>query len=133
MRTNTLVVLIAIAILGLSSPAMAHGVGGGGGGGKGGSGMSHGHFGNHGHFGHHFFPRFLRNQVFFGDGWGWGWGSYPGSGGDTTVFVSQSAPRFPAADVTGSTAATPCRWNAETFNVPSSAGGKRPVEVVSCR
>lgn len=73
MRTNTLVVLIAVAMLGGSSIAMAKG----GGGGSGGSGMSHGS--GHGHFGHHF-QRFLRNQVFFGDGWGWAWGPYSGDG-----------------------------------------------------
>ena len=59
MRTNTLVLLIAAAIVGGSSIATAHGVGGGGG--KGGSGMSHGHFG------HHFFRNhFLRNQALLG-------------------------------------------------------------------
>jgi hypothetical protein len=125
MRSKTLVVVIAFAVMGVSSTAIAKGGGGGGGaGGKGGSAV--GHFG-HGHFfGHHF----RRNQAFLG-GWGWGWGPY-GEGGytDTTVVVS---PRFPAADVTGSVAATPCHWNSETFTVPSSSGGNRPVEVVSCR
>jgi hypothetical protein len=123
MRSKTLVVVIAFAVMGVSSTAIAKGGGGGGGaGGKGGSAV--GHFG-HGHFfGHHF----RRNQAFLG---GWGWGPY-GEGGytDTTVVVS---PRFPAADVTGSVAATPCHWNSETFTVPSSSGGNRPVEVVSCR
>jgi hypothetical protein len=126
MRTNTLVVLIAVAMLGGSSIAMAKG----GGGGSGGSGMSHGS--GHGHFGHHF-QRFLRNQVFFGDGWGWAWGPYSGDGANTTVLVQQTVPRFPAADLTGSTPATPCHWNAETFTVPSSRGGTGPVQVVSCR
>jgi hypothetical protein len=34
--------------------------------------------------------------------------------------------------VTGSVAAGPCNWNQQTFTVPSSAGGTRPIEVVSC-
>jgi hypothetical protein len=84
MRTNTLVALIAVAIIGGSSLAMARG-GSGGGGGGGWSGMSHGSHGavNRGHF---VGRRFLRNQVFFGDGWGWGWAPYH--------FVQQSVPRF---------------------------------------
>jgi|SRR5215467_5216091 hypothetical protein len=126
MRTNTLVVLIAIAMLGGSSMAMAKG----GGGGSGGSGISHGM--SHGHFFHRF-HRFPRNPVFFGDGWGWGWGPYSGDGANTTVFVQQSVPRFPVAGVTSSVAATPCHWNAETFTVPSAKGGTGPVQVVSCR
>jgi hypothetical protein len=92
MRTNTLVVLIAVAMLGGSSIAMAKGSGGG----SGRSGMSHGS--GHGHFGHHF-QRFLRYQVFFGDGWGWAWGPYSGDGANTTVLVQQNVPRFPAADL----------------------------------
>jgi hypothetical protein len=124
MRTNSLVVLIAIAVLCMNSTAIAKGGGGGGGGGK--SGMSHGHFG---HFNH--FRNFPRNQPILG-GWGWDWDWGPGYGGGTNVLVSQqSAPAFPAAAVTGSL--PPCHWNNESFNVPSSAGGKRAVEVVSCR
>jgi len=125
MRTNTLVALIAVALVGGSSIAMAKGGGSGSGGGMG-MGMGHGHFGHH-------FHRFLRNQVFFGDGWGWGWGPYSGDAANTTVFVQQSVPRFPAANLTGSTPATPCHWNAETFTVPASKGGTGPVQVVSCR
>jgi hypothetical protein len=126
MRTNTLVVLIAIAMLGVSSTAIA---GKGGGGGKGGSGMSHGHFGHH-------FPRnhFLKNQALLGGwGWGWDWGwPYSDSGGsNTTVVFPQATPRV--ANATGSSATTPCHWNEDTFTVPSSAGGTRPVQVVSCR
>ena len=70
-------------------------------------------------------------QAFFGDGWGWA--PYSGEGGNTTVFVQQSVPRFPVADVTGSTPASPCHWNAETFTVPTAKGGTGPVQVVSCR
>jgi hypothetical protein len=127
MRTNTLVVLIAIAVLGVSSTAMARGSGSGGGG-KG------GHFGRS-HFGHnHFDHRFRRNQVLLnGWGWDWGWGPYDYSGyGNTTVVAfPQATPQ--AANTTGSIAATPCHWNAETFTVPSSAGGTGPVQVVGCR
>jgi hypothetical protein len=130
MRTNTLVVLIAIATLGVSSAAMARGSGGGGGG-KGWSGG--GHVG-HSHFGHNQFDhRFLRNRFFL-NGWGWdwgGWGPYDNSGyGNTTVVAfPQAAPQV----ANGSVAATPCHWNAETFTVPSSTGGTGPVQVVSCR
>jgi hypothetical protein len=130
MRTNTLVVLIAIAILGVSSTAMARGSGGGGG--K--SWSWGGHFG-HGHFGHNQFDhRFRRNQVLLnGWGWDWGWGPYDYSGyGNTTVVAfPQATPQ--AANATGSIAATPCHWNAETFTVPSSTGGTGPIQVVGCR
>jgi hypothetical protein len=127
MRTNTLVVLMAIAILGVSSAAMAKGSGGGGGG----KGLG-GHVG-HNHFGHnHFDRRFLRNRFFLnGWGWDWGWALYDNSGyGNSTVVA------FPLATpqvANGSVAATPCHWNAETFTVPSSTGGTGPVQVVSCR
>ena len=92
-----------------------------------------GHGGSHGavNRGHFVGRRFLRNQVFFGDGWGWA--PYSGEGGNTTVFVQQSVPRFPVADVTGSTPASPCHWNAETFTVPTAKDGTGPVQVVSCR
>ena len=133
MQTKTLIVLIAAATMGASSTAMAKGGGGGG------MGMhGHGHFHNHFHFGN----RFLRNQAVLGGwGWGgdWGWGGYGDNGNsNTTVIVfpqvrpQQAKPQ--AADVTGSIAADPpCHWNTDTFTVPSSAGGTRPVEVVSCR
>jgi hypothetical protein len=127
MRTNTLVVLIAIAILGVSSAAMAKGSGSGGGG----KGLG-GHVG-HNHFGHnHFDRRFLRNRFFLnGWGWDWGWALYDNSGyGNSTVVA------FPLATpqvANGSVAAMPCHWNAETFTVPSSTGGTGPVQVVSCR
>jgi hypothetical protein len=118
MRSKILVVLIAVAVMGVSSAAMAKGAGGGG------MGM-HGH----GHMGHH--HHFRQNPFLFG-GWGWD-GPYSNDGyGNSTVVVSpQPVPRFPAADATGSTA--PCHWNQETFTVPSSAGGTRPITVASCR
>ena len=125
MRTNTLVVLIAIAMLGISSAALARGSGGG----KGGSGGGHS---GHDHFGrNHFDHRFQRNRAFF-NGWGWDWGPYDYSGyGNTTVVAfPQAIPQ--AANVTGSVAAGPCNWNQQTFTVPASAGGTRPIEVVSC-
>jgi hypothetical protein len=130
MRSKILVVLIAVALMGVSSAVMARG---GGGGGKGGSGghVGHTHSGN-AHFGNHFLRnRFLRNQAVLG-GWGWGWGYGDNGYGNTTVVAfPQATPQ--AAGVTGSIATGPCHWNADTFNVPSSGGGTRPVEVVSCR
>jgi len=134
MQSKTLAVFIATAILGISSTAMAKG-GGGGGGGKGGSG---GHF--HGHFDNHFLRnhflrnQFLRNQAFLNGWWGWGLGGWGygdnGYGNNTVVVFPQAKPR--AADVTGSTTG-PCHFNADTFNVPSAAGGTRAVQVVACR
>jgi hypothetical protein len=133
MRSKIIVVLIAVAAMDVSSAAMARGGGGGGGGGgKGGSGW-HGHaqFGRT-HFGNRFDRRFLKKQFLLG-GWGWDWGlGWPyGEGGSSTnvVVFPQATPQM--ADVTGS--ATPCHWNSETFTVPASAGGSRPVQVVSCR
>jgi len=122
MRSKILVVLIAVATIGVSSTAMAKGAVGGGGGSMG----MHGHD----HMGHH--HHFRQNLFLFGGGWGWD-GPYSNDGyGNTTVVVSpQPVPRFPAADATGSTA--PCHWNEETFTVPSSAGGARPITVASCR
>ena len=86
MQSKTLIVLIAGAIMGASSTAMAKG-GGGGGGGKG-MGHFHGHFHNHFHFGN----RFLRNQGLLNDwswGGGWGWGGY-GDNGRSSFFRKQS-------------------------------------------
>jgi hypothetical protein len=120
MRSKSLVVLIAVAVMGVSSTAMAKRSGGGG-------GMAmHSH--GHGHFVHHI----RRNPVFLG-GWGWGWPYYDSGYGNNTVVVAYPQATPQAANVTGSIAATPCRWNAETFTVPSSGGANRPVEVVSCR
>ena len=144
MRSKILVVLSAVAIMGVSSTAMARG---GMHGGMHGGMFMHGH----GHFDHHFrfvnrfnrnlFNRFNGNLGGWGSGGDWGWGGYGdnGSSNTTVVIVPQARPVvFPqakpqAADVTGSIAPDPCHWNAESFNVPSSAGGTRPVEVVSCR
>jgi hypothetical protein len=130
MRSKILVVLISVALMGVSSAAMARGGGGGGGGGKGGSGVAH----FHGRFDNHFLRHhFLRNQAVLG-GWGWGWGSGYGDNGygnTTVVAFPQATPQ--AAGVTGSIATGPCHWNADTFNVPSAGGGNRPVQVVSCR
>jgi hypothetical protein len=130
MPSKTLVVLMAVAIVGVSSTAMAKG--GGGGGGKGGS--SHGGMAMHGHgqFDHrfHFVRRFNRNLFLGGWGWGdWGWGGYgdSGYGGNTTVVVfPQAVPQAAKGDP------APCNWNQQEFTVSSSAGGSRPVQVVSC-
>jgi len=142
MRIKILVVLIAVAVMGVSSAAMA----GGGGGGKGGSaggvkggsasgvkGGSVGQFG-HAHFGRaHFGHRFKGNPFLLG-GWGlggWGWGPYDDGGYSNTnvVVYPQATPQM----ATGSVAATPCHWNAQPFDVPSSGGGNRPVQVVTCQ
>jgi len=133
MQSKTLVVLSAVAILGVSTAAMAKGGGGGGGGGKGGSG---GHVGHapfaHAPFHARFDRRFLRNQFLLGGwgGWGWGWPYGEGGYSNTNVVVY---PQMTSQFATGSVAATPCHWNSETFTVPSSGGGTRPIEVVSCR
>jgi hypothetical protein len=88
----------------------------------------HGHF-DHGQFRH----RFLRNQFLFGGGWG-DWGLWPFWGGSNTVVVfPQAIPQ--AANVTGNVTGSvdpPCNWKQQEFTVPSSAGGTRPVQVVSC-
>jgi hypothetical protein len=109
MQSKTLVVLIAVAILGASSTAMAKGGGGG-------MGMhGHGHFFNHFNNRFRFNNRFLRNQAVLG-GWGWGLGGYGdnGYGSNTNVVVfPQAKPQTP--DVTGSTSREPCRWNAENI------------------
>ena len=141
MLNKTLITLTAVTALAISSTAMAKGGGGSHGGIHGGMFM-HGH----GHFDHRFvnrrfdrnlFNRFNGNQA----GWGWGgdcgWGGGCGwyndnGGGNSTVIVfPQAKPQ--AADVTGSIAADPCRFTADTFNVPSAAGGTRAVQVVACR
>src|SRR5690348_3195871 len=134
MRSKTLVVLSAVAILGTSSTAMARGAGGGWS--HGGMSMhGHGHF-DHRHFDHRFpfVNRFNKNPLFLsGWGWGdWGWG-YGGSGygGNTTVVAFPQA-ISQAANVTGSVGPAPCSWKQQEFTVPSSAGGTRPVQVVSC-
>jgi hypothetical protein len=134
MQSKTLVVLSAVAILGVSSTAMAKGAGGGGG--KG--GWSHGGISMRGHdqfrrrF--HFINRFNKNPFLVGGlGWGWDWGlgGYGDSGYSSTnvVVYPLATPQF----ATGSIAATPCHWNEETFKVPSVFGGTQPVSVVSCR
>ncbi len=128
MRSKIIAVLVvvALAVMGVRV-AMAKG---GGGGGKG--GWSHG--GMHGHFDHgQFRNRFLRNRFLFGGGWGWDWGLWPydnSGGSNTTVVVFPQA--TPQA-ATGAVDAAPCNWKQQDFSVPSSAGGTRPVQVVSCR
>jgi hypothetical protein len=137
MRSKTLVVLAAVAVMSVSSIAMAKGLGGVGGGGSL-HGVTHGGTSMHGPghfirpFDHrfHFSNRFNRNPLFLG-GWGWGLGGYGEDGYSNTnvVVYPHVTPQF----ATGSIATTPCHWNSETFSVPSSSGGNRPVEVVSCR
>ena len=116
MQSKTLVVLSAVAILGVSSTAMARSV-------SVGSMAMHSHGHGHGHFVHHF----KRNPVFLG-GWGWGWPYYDSGYGTNTVIVA-----YPQATPQATIATAPCHWNEQTFTVPSSAGGTRPISVVDCR
>ena len=125
MLNKSLVLLMAIAALGVSSAAMARGGGGSSGG--------HSHHGGHfvSHHGGHFAHPFQRNQVLLG---GWGWGGPYGEGGySNNTFVAAYPQPLSAAEATGSIARAPCHWNEDTFSVPSSAGGKRPITIVSCR
>jgi hypothetical protein len=135
MQNKTLIMLIVATIMGMNSTALAKG---GGGGGKG--GWSHGGTLVHGKFDHRFrfdnrFLRnqFLRNQALL-NGWDWGWGWGLGGSGDSgysntnVVVYPVATPQF----ATGSTAATPCQWNENTFKVPSVFGGTQSVSVVSC-
>ena len=125
MLSKTLVVLSALAILGLGSTAMAKG-----GGGKG--GWSHG--GMHGHFDHRFARRFFNRGLFNSFGWGWGdWGL--GGYGDNGYGSNTSVVVFPQAIpqvATGSVNPSPCNWKQQEFTVPSSGSGTRSVRVVSC-
>jgi hypothetical protein len=50
---------------------------------------------------------------------------------NTTIVFPQAIPQ--AVNAIGAIAAGPCHWNEDTFTVPSSAGGNRPVQVVTCR
>jgi hypothetical protein len=136
MRSKILTVLAVVAVMGVSPAAIAKGGGGGGGGGSHGGmhGGMHGMHG-HGHFDHRFARRFFDRGLFnsFGWGWGgdWGWGGYGDSGysgNNTVVAFPQATP----TGVTGSVATGPCSWKQQEFTVPSSAGGTRPVQVVSC-
>jgi hypothetical protein len=57
----------------------------------------------------------------------------PAAAGMNVPFDDRFHFKAQTPDATGSAAATPCRLNSETFSVPSSSGGNRQVEVVSCR
>ena len=134
MQSKTLVVLSAIAILGVIPTAMARGGGGGGGMAMHSGGMvMHGHFINHFNFRRNFVRNFRFRNPLFLSGWGWDWGlgGYGDSGdsGNTTVVVFPQA--IPQA-ATGPVDPAPCKWNQREFAVPSSAGGTRSVQVVSC-
>jgi len=117
MLNKTLVTLMIVAAPGVSSAAMA----------RDGGELGGGHSRHAGHFAH----PFQRNQVLLG---GWGWGGPYGEGGysNNTIVAAYPQP-LSAADVTGSVTRAPCHWNEDTFTVPSSAGGKRPITIVSCR
>jgi hypothetical protein len=81
----------------------------------------------------HFHHRFQNNRAFIG-GWGWGGWGYGGSGyGNTTTVVAFPQVTPQTADVTGSIRPASCHWTEDTFNVPASGGGNKPISVVSCR
>jgi hypothetical protein len=96
-----------------------------------GSGMSSSrHFVASHHFGHERFGhRFHRRPLFVAPyGWDWPYADYgevPSN--ENTTIVTYPPP------VSTARAADNCRWNEETFTVPSSAGGTRPIQVMSCR
>jgi hypothetical protein len=124
MRSKILAVLIVVvAVMGVSPAAMAKG----GGGPHGGMHGMHGH----GHFDHRFARRFFDRGLFNSFGWRGDWGGYgdSGYGGNNTVVTF---PQATPTGVTGSVAAGPCNWKQQEFTVRSSAGGTRPVQVVSC-
>jgi hypothetical protein len=121
--------LAAVLVLAASQTAVGgHALARGGGGGGASSG---GHSAHMAHFNRPFLRHhFLRNQAVLG-GWGWGWDWPYGDTGysNTTIVFPQAIPQA----ATGTLAATPCHWNEDTFSVPSSAGGTRPVQAVTCR
>jgi hypothetical protein len=120
------VMIVAASQTAIGEAALARGGGGGG-------VSSGGHSGHMGHVNRPFLKNhFLRDRAVLG-GWGWGWGWPYGDEGysNTTVVFPQALPQ--AVNVTGTIAAAPCHWNEDTFSVPSSAGGNRPVQVVTCR
>lgn len=121
------VLVVAASQIAIGEHALARGGGGGGGGGV----SSGGHSGHMGHFNRPFLrDHFLRNRAVLG-GWGWGWPYSDDGYSSTTVVFPQAIPQ--AVNVTGTIATTPCHWNEDTFTVPASAGGTRPIQVVSCR
>src|SRR5262249_26452562 len=119
MKSKTLIALVAAAIVGVSSTAMARG-GCGGKGGSGGAqfdGQLHNQCPNRFPFG----TRFLRKQVFLTELWGCvpsDWRGYNDNGyGNSTVFVlPQARPEVAAGH-------SECRFGADSFNVPPAAGG----------
>ena len=98
------------------------------------SGVSHGHVVGGSHFPHgHFGHRLRRNPVFIAPyGWGWDWpyadyNGVPSAGSGNTTIVAYPPP------LSSGRASNDCHWNEDTFTVPSSAGGTRPVQVMNCR
>lgn len=90
------------------------------------------HIGEAGHFAHSRFGHRLRRNPFFGAPFGWGWDWPYADYGEAPSAAATSIVAYPPPLWSGYRADT-CRWNDDTFTVPSSAGGKRAVEVVSCR
>jgi hypothetical protein len=94
-----------------------------------GGGVSHSHFVGSSHFSHgHFGHRFRRHPILIAPyGWDWPDADYSDVPSANTTIVA-----YPPAVSSGRTTGD-CHWSEETFTVPSSAGGTRPIHVVSCR
>jgi hypothetical protein len=136
---------LALATVTVTTGTSAFARGGGGFGGHFGGGFRD-HFG--GRFGDHFGAGRFAGRHFgrrFGDGFelygfgdvapyygGYG-GPYGNSGGGNTTVVAIPQANSQAANVTGSVDPAPCHWHDETFTVPSSAGGTRPITVTTCQ
>jgi hypothetical protein len=97
------------------------------------SGMSSGrHFVAGHHFGHQRFSHRFRRRPIFVAPYGWAWpyadyGEVPSADYGNTIIVAYPPP------LSTNRPADNCRWNEDTFTVPSSAGGTRPIQVVTCR
>ena len=127
------VLILAASQTGITERALARAAGGGAMSG-GGHSVGTGHFAAGRNFARgRFAHRLRKNPVFFGAyGWGWDWpyadyGDTSGAAYGNTTIVAYPPP------LSAAHAADNCRWNAESFTVPASAGGTRPVQVVSCR
>jgi hypothetical protein len=119
MLMKNLIVMIFIAFCASSSAAVASA-----------RGLADGHSGHMGHldnYRHHHRHLFLAAPYWPDDQ-----SQDDHSEDDQSGFEAypQEAPR---SDVAGSTTSQPCHWDAQIFNVPSSAGGTRPITVTSCR
>jgi hypothetical protein len=126
------VLILAASQIGIGERALARVSGGAMSGGS--HSVGTGHFDARGHFARgRFGHRLRKNPVFLG-GWGWGWDWPYADYGDTSgaAYGNTTIVAYPPP-LSAAHASDNCRWNAESFTVPASAGGTRPVQVVSCR